>query len=45
MLDPGDPVPDVEVWTDVRQEPRPLHDVLGADRSLLCFYLHDWSPT
>ena len=45
MLVPGDPVPDVQVWTAPREEARPLKEVLGAGLSLLCFYLWDWSPT
>ena len=45
MLEAGHPVPDVQVWADVREEPRPLREVLGEGPSLLCFYLYDWSPT
>lgn len=44
MLAPGDPVPDVMVWTAIREEPRRLIEVLGGELSLLLFYLHDWSP-
>jgi hypothetical protein len=45
MLGPGDAVPDVVVWTAIREEGRPLRQVLGAGLALLCFYLWDWSPT
>ena len=45
MLEAGARVPDVGVWADVREEPRPLGDVLGDGLALLCFYVHDWSPT
>lgn len=45
MLEAGDPVPDVMVWTAVREEARPLKQVLGAGLTLLCFYVYDWSPT
>jgi hypothetical protein len=44
MLEPGDSVPDVLVWTAPREEPRPLRQVLGVGLTLLCFYLYDWSP-
>lgn len=45
MLGPGDSVPEVQVWTAMREEARPLRQVLGAGLTLLCFYLWDWSPT
>jgi len=45
MLEPGDRVPDVQVWAAIREEPRPLKEILGAGRCLLCFYLYDWSTT
>jgi hypothetical protein len=45
MLEAGDRVPDVRVWTDVREEARPLKEALGPGLSLLLFYLWDWSPT
>jgi hypothetical protein len=45
VLGPGDPVPDVKVWAAVREEARPLPEVLGDGYALLCFYLWDWSPT
>ena len=44
MLEAGSSVPDVEVWTAIREEARPLKDVLGAGYALLCFYVYDWSP-
>jgi hypothetical protein len=44
VLEAGAPVPDVQVWTDIREEPKPLRDVLGDGLTLLCFYLFDWSP-
>jgi hypothetical protein len=45
VLEVGSPVPDVDVWADVREEARPLREILGPGWSLLLFYLHDWSPT
>ncbi len=45
MLEAGSPVPDVNVWTNIREQPRPLEEILGPGWSLLLFYLHDWSPT
>ena len=45
MLEPGDNVPDVKVWTAPREEARPLNEVLGAGLALLSFYVWDWSPT
>ena len=45
MLEPGASVPDVQVWTAIREEAKPLREVLGAGWTLLCFYVHDWSPT
>jgi hypothetical protein len=45
MLESGADVPDVRVWADIREEPKRLRELLGAGRSLLCFYLYDWSPT
>jgi hypothetical protein len=45
VLGPGDPVPNVRVWTAPREDARELREVLGAGLSLLCFYLYDWSPT
>jgi hypothetical protein len=45
VLEAGSPVPDVAVWAAIREEPRPLREVLGEGFTLLCFYVHDWSPT
>jgi hypothetical protein len=45
VLGAGDAVPDVRVWTEPRQSPQPLSDVLGDGLTLLAFYLWDWSPT
>jgi hypothetical protein len=45
VLEPGDSIPDVAVWAAPREEARPLRELLGAGYALLCFYLHDWSPT
>jgi hypothetical protein len=45
MIERGASVPDVAVWAAVREEARSLRDVLGEGLSLLCFYVHDWSPT
>lgn len=45
MLGTGDRVPEVQVWTAPREDPRPLKQALGAGLALLCFYLWDWSPT
>ncbi len=44
MLEAGDRVPEVLVWTAPREEARPLREVLGAGLTLLCFYVWDWSP-
>ena len=45
MLEAGSEVPDVLVWADVREEAKPLRELLGSGWSLLCFYVYDWSPT
>jgi hypothetical protein len=45
VLGPGDSVPDVQVWAALREEARPLREVLGEGLTLLCFYVWDWSPT
>jgi hypothetical protein len=45
MLNAGARVPDVNVWAGIREEARPLGEILGAGLSLLAFYLYDWSPT
>jgi peroxiredoxin len=44
VLEAGASVPDVQVWTAIREESKPLREVLGQGLTLLCFYLHDWSP-
>jgi hypothetical protein len=44
MLEAGDAIPDVPVWTSPREEAQPLRTVLGDGLSLLCFYVFDWSP-
>jgi peroxiredoxin len=44
VLEAGDRVPDVQVWTAPREEARALKEVLGAGLTLLCFYVYDWSP-
>jgi len=44
VLEAGDSVPDVLVWTSPREEARPLREILGNGLSLLCFYVFDWSP-
>jgi hypothetical protein len=45
MLEAGARVPDVQVWASPREEARPLREVLGVGLTLLCFYVHNWSPT
>jgi hypothetical protein len=45
VLEVGDTVPDVHVWTAPREESRQLSQALGAGLTLLCFYVWDWSPT
>jgi hypothetical protein len=45
VLEAGDRVPDVNVWTSPREEAKPLKEILGPGLSLLAFYLYDWSPT
>ena len=45
VLEAGDSVPDVRVWTAPREESQALAEVLGDGLSLLCFYVWDWSPT
>jgi hypothetical protein len=45
MLERGASVPEVNVWAALREEARPLREVLGTGLSLLCFYLYDWSTT
>jgi len=45
VLEAGARVPEVLVWAAPREEPGPLHEVLGDGLTLLCFYVFDWSPT
>jgi hypothetical protein len=45
VLEAGSAVPDVSVWAAIREEPRPLREILGEGLALLCFYVYDWSPT
>lgn len=45
MLEPGERVPDVRVWSTLGEDARALRDVLGEGLSLLCIYVYDWSPT
>ena len=44
MLEAGAAVPDVSVWTAIREEAKPLREALGDGLALLCFYVYDWSP-
>lgn len=45
MLEAGERVPDVGVWTTLGEGAQPLRDVLGEGLTLLCIYVYDWSPT
>jgi len=45
VLQPGDRVPEVQVWAAPREKSVPLSESLGDGLVLLCFYLWDWSPT
>ncbi len=46
MLETGDRIPEVHVWTAPRSEPVTLREALAGDGlALLCFYPFDWSPT
>jgi hypothetical protein len=45
VLEAGAKVPDVGVWVAPREEATPIREVLGDGLTLLCFYVHDWSPT
>jgi peroxiredoxin len=45
VLEAGARVPDVRVWADIREESKPLREILGSGLCLLCFYVWDWSPT
>jgi peroxiredoxin len=44
MLDEGDRIPDVRVWT-APNAPASLRDLVSEGRVLLLFYLFDWSST
>ena len=45
MLEPGDPIPNAQVWTAPREDPVDLADAIAGDGFvLLCFYVFDWSP-
>jgi peroxiredoxin len=44
MLDIGDQIPDVTVWT-APNEPARLPEVLAGGPALVFFYLFDWSGT
>ena len=45
MLEPGDPIPQAQVWTAPREDPVDLAEAItGAGPVLLCFYVFDWSP-
>jgi hypothetical protein len=43
VLEVGESVPAVRVWTAPREEPQALAEVLGEGLSLLCFYVWDWA--
>jgi hypothetical protein len=45
VLEPGERVPDVRVWSTLGEDARTLRGVLGEGLSLLCIYVYDWSPT
>jgi peroxiredoxin len=46
VLQPGDRIPEAQVWTAPREGPVELAEVLaGEGPALLCFYPFDWSPT
>ena len=45
MLEPGDPIPNAQVWRAPREDPVDLGEALaGSGLALLCFYVFDWSP-
>jgi hypothetical protein len=44
VLQPGDTVPDVEVWIGPNQPAR-LLDLVETGPKLILFYLFDWSST
>ena len=45
MLEPGDRVPEAQVWAATREDSVQLSAALGDGLVLLCFYVWDWSPT
>jgi peroxiredoxin len=44
MLQPGERISDVQVWTGPHQ-PVSLHELAAEGPVLLLFYLFDWSST
>jgi peroxiredoxin len=44
VLDVGERIPDVRVWT-TPQESATLHQIVESGPILLLFYLFDWSST
>jgi hypothetical protein len=44
MVQPGDPIPDVQVWT-APNRPASLPALADDTALLLLFYLFDWSAT
>jgi peroxiredoxin len=45
VLQPGDRIPDVRVWSAPREDPVALAAAIAGDGLvLLCFYPFDWSP-
>jgi hypothetical protein len=44
MLQPGDPIPDAQVWGAPREDATTLAEAIAGDGLvLLCFYVFDWS--
>jgi hypothetical protein len=44
MLQPGETIPDAEVWLAPNQ-PAQLHGLVESGPKLFLFYLFDWSST
>jgi peroxiredoxin len=44
MLEVGQQVPDVSIWT-TPQERKTIAELVGEGRALFLFYLFDWSAT
>ena len=44
MLAPGEPIPEVAVWTSPNRS-APLRELLADGPILFLFYLFDWSST